>query len=184
MVILTFSILYTISWCQNRTIDICILHHWFITCIERWLYSEAHRVQAMEHEFRPVQLRRVWWACFVVRARCRLGAADIAYDFRWDFNVVGRGNRSSPYTDVLATIARQHSSWRLSTVRNKKNVRNWKRKETLDPKPTQIVIWKTINLVLCMVFWSLSNGVQQCHLWFRFSKLQKYRKNVDIIQCL
>lgn len=74
------------------------------------------RPQAMLQELRPVQLSRVWWECLWARARCRLGAAEIAYDLRWDFSAVGSGNRSKPYTDVRATIARQHSSWRLSTV--------------------------------------------------------------------
>lgn len=72
--------------------------------------------QAIVHELRPVQLSLVWCVCLVVRARCRLGAADIAYDLRWDFRALGNGSLSRPYTDVRATIARQHSSCRLSTL--------------------------------------------------------------------
>lgn len=38
-----------------------------------------------------------------------------AYDLRCDLTQVGKGNCSILYTVVLATIARQQSSWRLST---------------------------------------------------------------------
>lgn len=38
-----------------------------------------------------------------------------AYDFKCDLIGTGRGNWFIPYWVVLATIARQHNSWRLNT---------------------------------------------------------------------
>lgn len=44
-----------------------------------------------------------------------------AYDFRCDLIVTGKGNWFIPYWVVRATIARQHSSWRLNTEKRTGN---------------------------------------------------------------